>query len=391
MADLRLERLSKSYRDRRREVTALRDLSMVAGDGQLVVLVGPSGCGKTTTLRLVAGLDCPTNGAIFINGRSVNDVEPKDRDIAMVFQNYALYPHMTVFKNMAFGLKMRGVAKAEIERNVRETALQLGIDHLLDRRPGSLSGGEKQRVALGRAVVRDPAVFLLDEPLSNLDVQLRLRMRTEIKSLQRRLNATMLYVTHDQEEAMTLADQLVVLKQGVLQQIGTPTDVYDRPVNRFVAGFFGYPPMNFVSGTIEQSGSKRGFRCALGDWPIERGNGANWGSSNRVVAGIRAEDVVLDSSDPTKQVGDSRASSNLISRIAGMTVRHVEPLGHCAIVHIEAAQGSTLIARTSPHAAPPVGERATVSIAIDRVHWFADDEGGRRIGPSASFSPSGDA
>lgn len=249
MARVVLKGVSKSYGD----VKVVRDVSLEIGDGELLVLVGPSGCGKTTTLRMVAGLEEITSGDLFIGDRRVNDVPPRDRDIAMVFQSYALYPHMTVAENMGFGLKLRGVPRDEIERRVREAARLLGIEEYLERKPKALSGGQRQRVAMGRAIVRNPAVFLFDEPLSNLDAKFRVTMRIELKMLQRRLKTTTLYVTHDQTEAMTLADRIAVMQGGVLRQVGTPQEVFDAPADVFVAGFIGSPAMNFLKGRVEQS------------------------------------------------------------------------------------------------------------------------------------------
>ncbi|MFQ5948978.1 MAG: ABC transporter ATP-binding protein, partial [Acidimicrobiia bacterium] len=246
MAQVALKSLNKRFD----EVHAVRDVTLTIPDKEFIVLVGPSGCGKSTTLRMVAGLEEITSGEIFIGDRLVNDLPPKDRDIAMVFQNYALYPHMSVYDNMAFGLKMRKFPKSEIEKRVREAAEILGIQELLRRKPRQLSGGQRQRVAVGRAIVRHPQVFLFDEPLSNLDAKLRVQMRGELKRLHERLEATAIYVTHDQVEAMTLGDRVVVMKDGVVQQVGDPLGVYAKPRNRFVAGFIGSPAMNFLEATI---------------------------------------------------------------------------------------------------------------------------------------------
>ncbi|HQQ17425.1 MAG TPA: sn-glycerol-3-phosphate ABC transporter ATP-binding protein UgpC, partial [Fervidobacterium sp.] len=247
MAQVVLEHVWKVYEGK---VEAVKDANFVVEDKEFLVLLGPSGCGKTTTLRMIAGLEEITKGEIKIDGRVVNDVEPKDRDIAFVFQNYALYPHMTVYDNMAFGLKLRKVPKNEIDERVHEAAKILEIESLLDRKPRQLSGGQRQRVAVGRAIVRHPKVFLFDEPLSNLDAKLRVQMRSELKKLHARLEATIVYVTHDQVEAMTMADKIVIMKDGVIQQIGTPYEVYNRPANMFVAGFIGSPAMNFIEGKI---------------------------------------------------------------------------------------------------------------------------------------------
>jgi multiple sugar transport system ATP-binding protein len=243
MAEIILKNVYKSYGD----VKIVKDFNLEIKDKEFCILVGPSGCGKTTTLRMVAGLEDITAGDIFIDGKRVNDVPPKDRDIAMVFQNYALYPHMTVYQNMAFALKLKGYDKAEIDKRVKEAADILGISHLLDRKPKQLSGGQRQRVAVGRAIVRKPKVFLFDEPLSNLDAKLRVQMRAELKKLHERLQSTMIYVTHDQTEAMTMGDKICVMKDGIIQQVAGPLELYDKPANKFVAGFIGTPPMNFFN------------------------------------------------------------------------------------------------------------------------------------------------
>ena len=246
MAEVSLRKLRKTYG----AIVAVEGVDLEIAKGELIVLLGPSGCGKSTTLRMVAGLETISDGKLYIGGRDVTALEPKDRDIAMVFQNYALYPHKTIRGNMSFGLKMRGIEAAEVARRVDAAAEMLDIIHLLDRKPGQLSGGQMQRVALGRALVRDPAVFLLDEPLSNLDAKLRSRMREEIALLQRRIGKAMIYVTHDQTEAMTLADRIVIMRDGRVQQIGSPLEVYDRPANAFVAGFIGSPEMNLVEAEL---------------------------------------------------------------------------------------------------------------------------------------------
>jgi multiple sugar transport system ATP-binding protein len=253
MATVELKGIGKVYDG---GVRAVDNANITVNDREFLVLVGPSGCGKTTTLRMVAGLEDITEGELYIDGKLVNDVPPKDRDIAMVFQNYALYPHMSVYDNMAFGLKIRKYPKQEIQSRVKEAAQILDIEELLDRKPKALSGGQRQRVAVGRAIVRKPKVFLFDEPLSNLDAKLRVQMRAEISALHNRLQATMIYVTHDQVEAMTMADKIVVLKNGVIQQIGSPLELYNHPVNRFVAGFIGSPPMNFMTVTLKEDGGR---------------------------------------------------------------------------------------------------------------------------------------
>jgi len=254
MAQVQLDNVTKVYPG---GIEAVKSMSLTVQEAEFIVLVGPSGCGKSTTLRMIAGLEEITDGTISIAGRIVNDVPPKDRDIAMVFQNYALYPHMTVFKNMAFGLKLRRIPKEEIRQRVSHAAGILGIEELLDRKPSALSGGQRQRVAVGRAIVRDPKAFLFDEPLSNLDAKLRVETRAELKGLHRRLQTTTVYVTHDQEEAMTLGDRIVVMYEGVVHQCDPPLEVYERPVNRFVAGFVGTPPMNFLDGRLAGSDGRR--------------------------------------------------------------------------------------------------------------------------------------
>lgn len=253
MANLSLRHIYKIYQG---DVTAVKDFNLEIADKEFIVFVGPSGCGKSTTLRMIAGLEEISKGELYIGDRLVNDVEPKERDIAMVFQSYALYPHMTVYDNMAFGLKLRKVPKDEIEKKVKEAAKVLDIEHLLDRKPKALSGGQRQRVALGRAIVRHPQVFLMDEPLSNLDAKLRVQMRTEISKLHQRLQTTFIYVTHDQVEAMTMGTRIVVMKDGIVQQVAAPQEIYNNPANIFVAGFIGSPQMNFIEGTFTEEGGK---------------------------------------------------------------------------------------------------------------------------------------
>src|SRR5881296_3778921 len=253
MAQVVLDHVTKVFDD---QVMAVDDLTLTVGDGEFIILVGPSGCGKTTALRMLAGLEKVTSGRIAIDGRVINDVSPRDRDIAMVFQNYALYPHMTVFRNLAFGLRQRKVPSREIDRRVHEVSEILGLEDLLKRRPAQLSGGQRQRVAMGRALVREPKAFLLDEPLSNLDAKLRVQMRAEIARLQSALRTTTVYVTHDQVEAMTMGHRIAVLKDGRLQQLGTPLEIYETPANLFVAAFIGTPPMSFVPASIDESGGR---------------------------------------------------------------------------------------------------------------------------------------
>ncbi len=288
MAAIEIKGVSKRYRD---GTVAVREFELEISDGEFMILVGPSGCGKTTLLRMIAGLEEISAGTIEIGDRIVNDLTPKDRDIAMVFQNYALYPHMTVAKNMGFALKRAGIPAAEIREKVQGAAKMLGISDQLERKPSNLSGGQRQRVAMGRAIVRDPQAFLMDEPLSNLDAKLRIQMRAEIVRIQRRLGTTTVYVTHDQTEAMTLGDRLAVMRDGVLQQVGTPSDLYERPRNLFVAGFIGAPAMNFLPGEVADGS----LRFALGTVPLgvampSGGGGGGSDPTGRVIVGIRPED-----------------------------------------------------------------------------------------------------
>jgi multiple sugar transport system ATP-binding protein len=323
MADVTFDSVAKRYGD----VAVIENLSLHIDDGELMVLVGPSGCGKSTALRMIAGLEDISGGTISIGNRVVNGVAPKDRDIAMVFQSYALYPHMTARENLEFGLRMRGVPRDEMRRRVDDAAEILGIAPLLERRPKDLSGGQRQRVAVGRAIVRKPAVFLFDEPLSNLDAKLRVQMRAEITRLQQTLGTTSVYVTHDQVEAMTMGHRITVLREGKIQQVGTPGEVYDHPANVFVAQFIGTPPMNLLRGPLAES---------LG--------GAN------VIVGIRPEHLTLGEGIP-------------------VTIDMVEPIGHESIVYATAGD-EKLVAIFDPHEAPRAGERVSFSVDPARVHLF---------------------
>jgi len=291
MADVRLKDVTKIFD---KEVYAVRDFSIDVSDGEFVVLVGPSGCGKSTVLRMIAGLEEVTTGDIYIEGKLVNNIVPKERDIAMVFQNYALYPHMNVYDNISFGLRLRKVESKEIKRRVDKAADILGISSLMHRKPKALSGGQRQRVALGRSIVRQPKVFLFDEPLSNLDAKLRVGMRTEISKLHNRLKTTMIYVTHDQVEAMTLGDRIIIMKDGVIQQNDTPVNLYDNPVNKFVAGFIGSPSMNFIGGKIENS---NGFIFNVGSMSFKINRGIEKRLKDfigkEVIFGIRPEDISI--------------------------------------------------------------------------------------------------
>ena len=380
VATVTLENITKTYRAKRGEIRAVDDLSLAVADREFVVLVGPSGCGKTTTLRLVAGLEGVDAGTIRIGERVVNDVAPKDRDIAMVFQNYALYPHMTVFKNMGFGLKMRRTPKSEIKRKVQEAAAMLGIEHLLDRKPAALSGGEQQRVAVGRAIVRRPRVFLFDEPLSNLDAKLRVHMRTEIRRLHQEIQTTIIYVTHDQGEAMTLGNRLVIMDKGVVQQRGAPLDIYNRPANRFVAGFVGTPPMNFLDGRIEGDGDRLCFSGPPGRFtlPVELGRALKPYHGQAVILGVRPEHIRLDqaemqSADP--QPVDPRCLTPSIQA----SIAVVEPLGDSINVHLAAPGGEKIVARVSPTVSVAPGQSVNATVDMSHAHVFSAGSMGQRL------------
>jgi sn-glycerol 3-phosphate transport system ATP-binding protein len=348
MASIDINEVSKIYD--KGGAKAVDSVDIQIEDGEFIVLVGPSGCGKSTLLRMVAGLEAISQGTISIGDRVVNEVEPADRDIAMVFQNYALYPHMTVYDNLAYGLKNRGTPKTEIAARVAEAAKMLEIEKYLDRKPRALSGGQRQRVAMGRAIVRKPAVFLFDEPLSNLDAKLRVTMRGEIRKLQKRLKTTAIYVTHDQLEAMTLADRLVVLNGGRIEQIGTPLEVYNRPASTFVASFIGSPAMNLVEGHID------GAELAMGDARIPLRGAWHQGE---VRVGIRAEDLVVAS------------ESDLMFDLA---IDYVEELGAQRLVHgLVGNQPLTAVLGSNV----PLGDRLPLRIAPERLHFFALDTGRR--------------
>ena len=356
MAEIRLEHIEKYFGN----VHVVKDLNLHIADGSFTVLVGPSGCGKTTTLRLIAGLESVTSGRIFIGEQDVTGLEPKDRNVAMVFQNYALYPHMRVYENIAFGLMARKVSREEIDRRVKRAAALLGIEELLGRKPKQLSGGQQQRVAIGRAIVRNPNVFLFDEPLSNLDAKLRVEMRTELLKLHRELGATAVYVTHDQEEAMTMGDQIVVMENGVIQQMGPPREIYFHPQNLFVAGFIGSPAMNMIRGRLEQ-----------GEFisPHVRLSLAVGGPTRPVVLGVRPEDIHLEGALPP-----ARATPPMT-----VQVEVVELLGSRAIVPFRLGSQS-MKAVIDERFLEQVQEGATMRIVFDRerLHLF-DAESGVRI------------
>lgn len=375
MAEVRFEHVTKIFKSKGEHVRAVNNFSLDVGDHEFVVLVGPSGCGKSTVLRLVAGLEEASDGTIWIDGRAVNHVAPKDRDCAMVFQNYALYPHMTVFNNMAFSLRVRRVPKRQIAEKVHEVAAMLGLDHLLARKPAALSGGERQRVALGRAIVRRPKVFLFDEPLSNLDAKLRRHMRTEIKKLHRELRTTVIYVTHDQEEAMTLGSRLVVMNEGVVQQCGTPSEVYDRPINRFVAEFVGTPPMSFLEGAIESQGDGLVFRgrgaVAL-TLAREQAQAMKPHVGRRFALGIRPEHLSLTN----LSAADNRPGGSDSDTI-DITVTVVEPIGDRMHVYGSTADGEAVVTKATPTASIVPGQSMRLSVDMSRVHLFAADDAGR--------------
>ncbi|TVR30494.1 MAG: sn-glycerol-3-phosphate ABC transporter ATP-binding protein UgpC [Spirochaetaceae bacterium] len=355
MATVELKSITKVYDG---NVTAVKDANITVADKEFVVLVGPSGCGKTTTLRMIAGLEDITGGELSIDGKIVNDIPPKDRDIAMVFQNYALYPHMTVYDNMAFGLKIRKFRKEEIKARVDEAAKILDIGQLLERKPKALSGGQRQRVAVGRAIVRKPKVFLFDEPLSNLDAKLRVQMRAEISSLHNRLQATMVYVTHDQVEAMTMGDKIVVMKDGLIQQIGDPLTLYNFPVNRFVAGFIGSPAMNFMSIKITEEGGKlfaeeANFKLHITGKQEEIARGY---VGKEMVLGIRPEDLHYE---PNAKDGECVKAN----------VEVVEPLG--AETHIFGNTGAhTFVARVRPDIDLAVGDEVRFVMEMKKMILF---------------------
>ena len=348
MSTVTFQGVSKKYG----EVLAVEDLSLEIKDGEFMVLVGPSGCGKTTSLRMIAGLEEITDGTLLIGDKVVNDIAPKDRDIAMVFQSYALYPHMTVRDNLAFGLKLRKIEKGEIERRVNEAAAILDLTKLLSRKPKELSGGQRQRVALGRAIVREPAVFLMDEPLSNLDAQLRVQTRAEILRLHARLKTTVVYVTHDQVEAMTMGTRIAVMSDGKLQQVGTPQDLYDLPVNRFVAGFIGSPSMNLLEATVD------GRHVKAGDIAIEISDARAKELEGRtsVTIGFRPEHL---------EFGKAEKGSAQIE----LTADVVEYLGAQELLHFSTKSGEVLALIGSEHKTPR-GTRVQLALSLEKLHLF---------------------
>src|ERR1700690_1738751 len=371
MASVELLHVDKFYPN---GVKAVDDFNLKIDDREFIVLVGPSGCGKSTTLRMIAGLELASNGTISIGGRIVNDVPPKDRDIAMVFQSYALYPHMTAYENMAFGLAMRKTPKPIIAARVKRAADVLGIAHLLERKPKQLSGGQRQRVALGRAIVRDPKCFLFDEPLSNLDAKLRVEMRSEIKRLHLELGSTTVYVTHDQEEAITLGDRVVVMKDGVVHQCAGPLEIYHRPANRFVAGFLGTPPMNFFTGRLIDEAGQLFFdegtaKLPVPSWatPVLRERAT---ASSELVMGVRPEAIILPRS------GDPGATNAVT---VPMKLWLLQPLGAKMDVYLSTARHERIVAHVDARGGLGVGATLPVAIDMDRVHFFEPGESGRTI------------
>lgn len=362
MSGVALRNVTKSFN----KTVVVKNVNLEIAQGEFVVLVGPSGCGKSTTLRMVAGLEEPTSGQIFIGGRDVTRLEPKDRDIAMVFQDYALYPHMTVEENMAFGLKLRKKSKQEIRQRIAKAAGILHIDHLLKRYPRELSGGQRQRVALGRAIVREPQVFLMDEPLSNLDAKLRVQMRAEIVKLQRQLNTTTIYVTHDQVEAMTMGDRIVVMKDGVVQQVGTPQEIYNQPANRFVAGFLGSPGMNFMDGELITSGGRLEFQAPGIRLPLPGKKVTAPAGRQKVVLGIRPENISL-----VPRPGDGWSNG-----ISGR-VELIEDLGAERIVFLTVGGQEIRVKVTDLAHMDNLQDQATLYFNLERTYLFSAGDGER--------------
>jgi len=371
VARVLLENVSKIYDGK---VCAVSNFNLDIADGEFMVIVGPSGCGKTTTLRMIAGLEKTTAGNIYIGDTLVNDVPPKDRDVAMVFQNYALYPHMTVYQNMAFALKMRNLPAGQIKQRIKEVTVLLGIERLLNRKPRALSGGQRQRVALGRAIVRNPKVFLFDEPLSNLDAKLRVTTRTELKALQRRLQSTSVYVTHDQAEAMTLGERICVMHNGVIQQVAGPMEVYERPVNKFVAGFLGIPAMNFFTGCLKFKNDTTSFvidndtimlpkrlRTVISDY-----------HDKEIVLGVRPENF-----SPHQYLGQ-------INNTISAAVNVVEPMGIRTDVYLTNHAGKKFVAGIGPYTKLKANDTVKIYIDLEKIHLFEPGETGKNITISGS-------
>ena len=364
MAEIKIEKLGKRYD---KGALAVSDFNLHIKDEEFIVFVGPSGCGKSTTLRMIAGLEEISEGEFFIDGKRMNDVEPKERDIAMVFQNYALYPHMTVYENMAFGLKLRKFKKSEIKKRVDEAAAILGLEEYLNRKPKALSGGQRQRVALGRAIVRDAKVFLMDEPLSNLDAKLRVQMRAEISKLHNRLKTTTIYVTHDQTEAMTMATRIVVLKDGVIQQVGTPKEVYDFPENRFVGGFIGSPAMNFFEGQLVDGAFAVGTKKMAIPSKLLDSLKAEGYDNKSITLGIRPEHIHVNNEDLSGIPASEFEATITVSELTG-----AETILHAVY------EDQDFIARVDASTSIEAGHQATLAFDMAHVHFF-DAESGARI------------
>ena len=360
MANIEIKDVYKSYD----KTEVVKGVSLSITKGEFLVLVGPSGCGKSTLLRMIAGLESIDQGTISIDGEVINDIRPKDRNLAMVFQNYALYPHMSVYENLAFGLKIMGIKKKEYDGLIRDTAEMLGLGELLERKPKQLSGGQKQRIAVGRAIVRKPKAFLFDEPLSNLDAKLRIQMRTDLLKIHEHQNATSIYVTHDQVEAMTMADRIAVINTGVIQQLGTPLDVYNNPVNLFVAGFIGNPTMNFISGSIKPVDGKFMFVTSSGFTFLEIEPNLlpeipNL-SSMELVLGIRPEDI---STHPSPNKG-------FIESNAPLNISFIEYMGDISLLHVNPETGLNWTIKTPPQSELKVGEKTNIYLTAKKVHFF---------------------
>src|ERR1700722_3533442 len=355
MAIVELTSVIKKYGD----VLAVENFNLTTNEGEFVVLVGPSGCGKTTTMRMIAGLETVTGGEIKIAGKNVVGMIPRERDVAMVFQNYALFPHMNVFGNMSFGLRLRKFPREKIESRVHQAASILGIEHLLSRKPKELSGGEKQRVALGRAIVREPQVFLMDEPLSNIDAKLRVEMRAEIIKLQRRLGVTTFYVTHDQVEALSMGDRIVVMSHGLVQQVGTPRDLYNAPINRYVAGFIGSPSMNFMKGHLNGDGTVSAGENVRLVLPEARAAAVARSGIEEVWIGIRPEHLVIE-----------RNPDSATRTVIKESVEVVEPQGGTTILQINSGQEKKIIAQINEQWGREAGEKLTLTVASELIHLF---------------------
>jgi multiple sugar transport system ATP-binding protein len=395
MATLSLEQVTKVFEN---GMEAVHALDLFVNDGEFVVLVGPSGCGKTTALRMVAGLEGVTAGTIRLDDTVVNDLSARDRDVAMVFQNYALYPHLSVLENIAFALRVRGISKEERERKAREAAEVLGLTEVIARKPRQLSGGQRQRVAMGRALVREPAVFLMDEPLSNLDANLRVQMRSEVLRVQRRLGVATLYVTHDQTEAMTMGDRVAVLRSGELQQLAAPQELYEKPANLFVASFIGSPPMNLYEASI--SGPQDALVLSLGSQrlalPADRGLAAAAG--RKLVVGIRPEQLTIVSNGSAKGETTLTANVELVESLGNESLVHfmtdartvrnkagvwtADPAAVDASGEIAGASAAEGVARVDPRVPVTAGERVTFAVDVDRLHFF-DGQTGHALGAAA--------